>query len=601
MDITFIIIELALMILLFTMAGVSQKRPNNKFRILYAAPSFIIILLLMFNGFDVHHIGIYIAAALQLLCLYLELGKVRQKQILAVISAIIIVANLVFISISSGYKKLPYLADFKEAFETMKAHYVLAEEKGIDWDVLYAKYKPIFKEVDKTQDHVENYKAWQQFTGEFYDGHVAYLGASEGLSRDAICKAYGNDYGLSIARLTSGEYVAINVEGYDNSYMISSETHDDIGMYTVKKKFMPEGADAARLTLKNAGIKNGTVITKWNGKPVEEYFGEVTYYIDQYPVRENEEFYLPMYVAGIGKNMDYGDTFIPGEEINDKSGNVIKENPSADITFLDDDGNEKTVEAPNLGIYAARLIDTKEKIDNGVKITNLDWQEINDDTAMIRISSMAYDQESYDGSDFTMVSDEMREKVLSLKEAGVKNIILDLRSNGGGNPYFVEAIAQIFAPKGEHLTYYNAVINEATATYERDANGKYKKGEPSKFEGEDLWHDGHIILLVNAMCVSAGDDMTYIMGSLPNVKVMGFTSSNSSCQAVTGVNMEAGQIQFSAVPNLLEDGEIAIDTYTDHVGRTPFDEKIPFTKEAINAIFDKGQDYLMDYVTESLK
>ena len=214
---------------------------------------------------------------------------------------------------------------------------------------------------------------------------------------------------------------------------------------------------------------------------------------------------------------------------------------------------------------------------------------------------MAYDQESYSGSDFTMVSDEMREKVLSLKEAGVKNIIFDLRSNGGGNPYFVEAIAQIFAPKGEHLTYYNAVINEATATYERDANGKYKKGVPSKFEGEDLWHDGHIILLVNAMCVSAGDDMTYIMGSFPNVKVMGFTSSNSSCQAVTGVNMEAGQIQFSAVPNLLEDGEIAIDTYTDHVGRTPFDEKIPFTKEAINAIFDKGQDYLMDYVTESLK
>ena len=255
--------------------------------------------------------------------------------------------------------------------------------------------------------------------------------ASEGLSRDAFCKAYGNDYGLSIARLTSGEYVAINVEGYDNSYSISSDIKDDVGMYTVKNKFMPEGADADRLTLKNAGIKNGTVITKWNGKPVEEYFDDVTYYIDQYPVRENEEFYLPMYVAGIGKDMEYGDTFIPGEDIKDRSGNVIKDNPTVDITFIDDAGNEKTVEAPNLGIYAARLFDTKERIDHGVKITNLDWQEISSDTYMIRISSMAYDQESYEGSDFTMVSDEMREKVLSLKEAGVKNIIFDLRSNGG--------------------------------------------------------------------------------------------------------------------------------------------------------------------------
>ena len=101
------------------------------------------------------------------------------------------------------------------------------------------------------------------------------------------------------------------------------------------------------------------------------------------------------------------------------------------------------------------------------------------------------------------------------------------------------------------------------------------------------------------MCVSAGDDMTYIMGDMPNVTVMGFTRSNSSCQAITGINMEAGQIQFSAVPNLLENGEIAIDTYTDHVGRTPFDEKIPFTQEAVTAIFDEGEDYLLDYVADS--
>ena len=124
-------------------------------------------------------------------------------------------------------------------------------------------------------------------------------------------------------------------------------------------------------------------------------------------------------------------------------------------------------------------------------------------------------------------------------------------------------------------------------------------GVPSAYEGEDLWHDGKVILLVNAKCVSAGDDMTYIMGSLPNVKVMGFTRSNSSCQAVTGVGLEEGEISFSAVPTLFPDGEIAIDTYSDHVGRTPFDEKIPFDQEAIDAIFDKGEDYLLDYVAKS--
>ena len=596
MDLSFTLIELALMILLFIVAKVSVRHASNKWRLLYAAPTFFAIAMVVFDGFDYHHIGIFIAAALQLLCLFMEFGKVKQKQLIAVASALMIVANLVYISLSPGYHRMPFYSDFEKAFNTMKDHYVLAEEKGIDWDKLYAKYEPVFKEIDKSQNHIENYKAWARFTGEFYDGHVVYSGASEGLTRDALCRAYGNDYGLSIGRLSSGEYVAMNVEGYDNSYSINSTDKDDIGLYSVKDNFKPDNADEERLSLKNAGIKNGTVITKWNGKPVEDILAEVDYYLNQYPDRENERFYIPIYASGIGRDLNYGDTFVPGEEILSESGEKISGDVSVDITFVGEDGKEHTVTAPNLGIYAPRMYDTMEKIDKGVNITNLEWQEVDDDTYMIRLSQMAYDQESYEGADFGMVSDEVREKVQSLKEAGVKNIIFDLRSNGGGNPFFVEAIAQIFAPKGEHVTYYNAVINEKNATYERDENGKYKMGVPSTFEGEDLWHDGKIILLVNSMCVSAGDDMVYIMGDFPNVKVMGLTSSNSSCQAVTGVNLEEGQIQFSAVPNLCPDGTIAVDTFTDHVGRTPFDEKIPFDERVVTAIFDDGEDYLLNYV-----
>lgn len=599
MDLGFLLIELALMVILFIIARLSFKRPNNKFRLLYAAPTFIAIIFVLFSGFDVHHIGIYFAAALQLICLYLENDKVKQKRIVAVSSAALLIVELVIISVAPTYHRMAYYKDFEKAYSIMKSHYVLAEEKDIDWDELHAKYKPVFKEVDRTQNHIEDYKAWAQFLGEFYDGHVSFAMASDGLAIDAICRAYGNDYGLSLARLTTGEYVAVNVEGYDNSYSINSSDKDEIGMYTEKENFMPESADSDRLTLKNAGIKNGTVITKWNGIPVEEYMDDINYYMTQYPVRENEEFYIPMYVAGIGRDMNYGDTYVPGEDNTNKSGNKITSNPSVDITFIDDNGDEKTVTAPNLGIYAPRMYDTMNKIDKGVNITNLEWQKINDDTYMIRISEMAYDTATYEGSDFTEVSDKLRGEVLALKEAGVKNIIFDMRSNSGGNPYFVEAIAQLFAPEGEHLTYYNAVINEDTATYERDETGHYTMGTPSKYQGEDLWHDGNVILLVNAMCVSAGDDMTYMMGDFPNVKVMGLTRSNSSCQAVTGVKMETGLLMFSAVPNLLPDGEIAIDTYSDHVGRTPFDEKIPFDQNAVTGIFDNGEDYLLDYAAKS--
>ena len=63
--------------------------------------------------------------------------------------------------------------------------------------------------------------------------------------------------------------------------------------------------------------------------------------------------------------------------------------------------------------------------------------------------------------------------------------------------------------------------------------------------------------------------------------------------------LSSGSISFSAVPNLLPSGEVAIDTYTDHVGRTPFDEKIPMTRELISGIFDKGDDYILKYAVDS--
>ena len=207
-------------------------------------------------------------------------------------------------------------------------------------------------------------------------------------------------------------------------------------------------------------------------------------------------------------------------------------------------------------------------------MTNLTWESLNDDTVMLRIYAMAYDSNTYEGADYSEMTDKLREEILAYKEAGFKNIVFDLRSNSGGSPFMVQGIAQLFAPEGEHTTYYAAKINEDTATFERGADGKYiKEDEMITYQGEDLWHDGQIILLVNAQTVSAGDDMVYMMGDYPNVKVMGTTKSNNSCQAVQGMEISTGQFSFSVVPNLTEDGDIAIDTLTDHEARVPFDDR----------------------------
>ena len=570
MDITFVFIELGLSLLILLLAGKIKGYPSNKWRILYFAPIFIAVLFSFMVDFSFISVFVYLAAAVFLGWYYTEDLMIRR--VIAVVAVLITGALALYLLTDPDYKTKNYYSDFNNGFDNMKAHYVLDKEKGIDWDELYAKYEPRFKDVQDRQDSAMNYRVWQEFVGEFYDGHVSYAMKDDDDMRDAFCKVYGNDYGLSLIRLSSGEYAAVNVEGCGNSFAIDKDA-DSLGLGEIKDRYIIKDAD--RSVLSNAGIKNGTIITKWDGKPIDDYLDDITFTLFACPDRDNEAFYKPLYVAGIG-----------GETV--------------DITFIDEGGNEKQVTAPKLGAYFPRLYDTIEKIDGGVKVTNLSWQEINENTALIRIDEMAYDSKTYEGTDYKAMTDKLRSEVEELKAKGIKTLIFDLRQNSGGSPYMVEGVAGLFAPEGEHISYYSAVINEDTASFDRGPDGKYIKNKELKYTGEDLWHDGKIVLLVNGETVSAGDDMTYMMGEYPNVTVVGFTSSNSSCQAVGSVSLDEGNLTFSAVPNLDNDGNVAIDTFTDHKGRVPFDEYIPFSSEAVTAIFDNGTDYQLDYVIKEL-
>lgn len=570
MDKTFVLIELALYLLIFFLAGKIKSYPSNKWRLLYIAPMFVAVIFSFLVDFNFISIGVYIACVVFTGWYYTE--NVRFRRVMAAVAILITGALAAYLLTDPDYKTQNYYSDFKSAFENMKSHYVLDKEKGIDWDELYSKYEPRFKEVQDRQDSTMNYKVWMEFVGEFYDGHVGYAMKNDDDMRKAFCEAYGNDYGLSLIRLSSGEYAAVNVEGCGESFSIGSDK-DPIDLREIKDKYIVKDAD--RNTISEAGIKNGTIITKWDGKPIDDYLEDVRFSLFASPDRENEDFYKPLYVAGMG-----------GE--------------SVEITFLDDNGEEKTVTAPKLGPYISRLYDTIVKIDGGIEITNLEWHEVNEDTALIRISEMAYDSNSYEGTDYAEMTRKLRDEIEELRSKGVKNIIFDLRQNSGGSPYMVEGVAGLFAPVGEHTSYYSAVIDEDTACFNRGSDGKYIKNKELTYMGEDLWHDGKIILLVNGETVSAGDDMTYMMGDYPNVTVAGFTKTNSSCQAVGSIKMQEGELSFSAVPNLDPDGNVAIDTFTDHVGRVPFDEKIPFTEEVIAAIFDRGEDYQIDYVVKNL-
>ena len=569
MDVIFVIIELILMIGLFVLIGIDGKRPLSKMRLLYLAPFLVAVLCATRMPGEWTLVGAYFGTVLVIGCLFVT--KVLSKRILTVISAGLILVSFGLCMLSSTYRRADYLKGFEHGFSVMKEHYVLTEEKGIDWNQLYATYYPKFAEAEAKHDSVLNQKYWMQFAEEFHDGHVGFFNESDSRMIRNLLELMGNDYGLSFVRGSDGTFLAANVEGSEGCMSVLEPGKD----YSDAEEYLSESVEEDRLTLWNAGLRNGCVITSWDGKSVEEVMGEVEVIMSNCPDLENDRFFRTMYAAGIG-----------GESVT--------------ITFLDENGNEKSVTAPRLGAYLPRLASTMEKIDEGVMESNLGWRELSSDTVLLRIYSMSYDLETYDGADYTEMTDELREQVLALKESGYKNIIIDLRRNSGGSPFMVMGVAKLFAPLGHHVDCYSVVINEKTACFERGEDGKYVKDKALAYDGEDLWNHGRILLLVNGETVSAGDEMTYLMSQYPNVTIMGYTKSNSSCQAVTQVSVGEGALSFSAVPNIDENGDAFIDALADRKGRVPIDIVVPVDRDMVTEIFDRGEDHLLQEAMKEL-
>lgn len=452
-----------------------------------------------------------------------------------------------------------YLDDFEKGFTDMQRHYVLAEHKGIDWDALYAKYQPQFAEIDKSQDAGVNYLAWAAFCGEFYDGHVNFMPSDGDAAEKSARAALGNDYGLVIMRCTDGSFAAVNADE----------------------------------SLQKYGIANGTVITAWNGKSPDDVqksspmYGAAVLTISPEkraelggePDADNNIFWSASLAAGIG-----------GETVS--------------VQYLDENGDRQTAELPKIGDYADRLFAAVRTIQQGVNIGNLQWQRLDDTTVCLRIKGMFYDTKSYqssaDDANAEMVG-EIRQTLMQYRESGVRDLVIDLRSNSGGSGSLVRDLVSVLAPEGEYFYTANGLWDDEHHTWATDEKGRYMAERVFTVRGEQLLGDGHITVLVNSESVSAADHMVHLMRGMEHVTVMGFTEPNGSGQATGGTVLESGTLIFSNCVMLDENGEIYVDSGTDHQSGNGLDVQIPFDQAAIRALFDEGKDYVLEWAMRNDK
>ncbi|MCQ2469081.1 MAG: S41 family peptidase [Ruminococcus sp.] len=545
-DIILVVLELIMCIVLGYISRIAEKSPSSKWKLLYLLPVVICLLMSEISVIDICLSGVYIGVFLLASGFFCEKRSFRVRN--SVISAVCIIAAVPICMFSSLYHKEDYSGDFQKGFDIMKRRYVLTEHKEIDWDKLYDKYMPQFRKAEKDRDKVENTILWNCFCAEFHDGHVSFSPLKDETIEKACSRASGSDYGIVIVRLSDGRFIA---------------------------------ADADE-TLEKLGIHRYTEIKSWDGMPPDEADKKSRFYeMNSYADIDNEKFYEGLFCGGTG-----GD--------------------SVEVEFVNDDGQTEKAVLPKLeGSYYDRAYKVMEKIDCNIRAGSFTFTKMNDTAACLRISMMMYDTETQkldDEAAYRKMKNEIKTQVEKLQAEGIKDIIIDIRNNGGGSGQLVKAVASCFAPEGEHYYVTDAKWDTEQQIFSKDKDGKYIPDGDVTLKGENiLGDDGRVVLLVNSYSGSASDHLTMVMREFENTTVMGFTQPNGSAQGVSGIDLKYGSLSCSSSVMLDRNGDIFIDSGTERQASDDIDIIIPFDEKAAHAIFDDDKDYVMDYALEYLK
>ncbi len=526
---------------LWYMAGHADRVKNSKWRLLWLIPMASCFLIVYVAGVEKLLIPAYIGAVI--LGAGFFIPKIKTRRAASGLSWVLVLISLPLCLFNKAYRSVDYVSDFKDGFESMKAHYVLTEHKQVNWDALYEKYLPEFKAANKAHDKVANEIAWYKFCAEFHDGHVNF-GSDEKTRDAAYSRLSGIDHGLVICTLSDGRTVAAEVDS----------------------------------SLNALGIHNGTEIISWNGmKPAEADELNEMKQLFSFADADNQKFFEGTFAAGTG-----GD--------------------SVEAVIKDDSGNIKTVVLDKISDnYYNRAKEVYDKLLKGMNVGHMTLTKINDTTVCLRIKTMNFDSIS-EKDKHKKMKDELREQILDAKKEGVRDIIIDIRENNGGSGTMVKAIGELFAPKGEYYYVSDAYFDHDKKCYVKESDGKWKVAGDVYVDGENiLGDDGRIILLVGSHSVSAADHLTKLMSGFENTTVMGFTGPLGSAQGVSPIKLKSGMFSYSSSLMLNKDGTVYIDCGTDYNADDDAEVIVPFDEKAFREIFDEDNDYLMDTAVKYLE
>ena len=171
-----------------------------------------------------------------------------------------------------NYSRMSMTESYKAVINDMKTYYPLSGWKGIDYEKINSEIYPMVEEAEKNNDYVLFSHALDRLTYLIPDGHVGYMPTQDSeQSAKLFDEMMKNNY--------YGFVMFTNDDGKTRAFAVDEES------------------DAYK-----SGIHSGTVITEWDGKNITQALAETKDYIfyDNYAVKENEDFILPLCLSGIG-------------------------------------------------------------------------------------------------------------------------------------------------------------------------------------------------------------------------------------------------------------------------------------------------------------
>lgn len=537
-----LIVIIAIIITILLGAALRIKKvPNAKWKFIYVIPIIFCIIHFAVSNRNIFMYPVYFAAVLELVLLLL-----CKKKVIAVILSVLSIAFAVSLPIltlltkANCYASLGYADAFTAFHNDMKEHYALQDWKETDFDTKYAEYIGLFEEAEKSHDKTAYVSAMLSYLASYQDGHVQLgdmyevfgLGSTRNI-QNIYAQIYKNYYGMTLLQLDSGEYVAANVE---------------------------KGSCA-----ETAGIKNGMVVTKWNGLGIKEQLSKMENLIpvncSRFADTENMERFKPFLLSCMGDE-------------------------KLELEFLDEEGNTKEVTLTSMGNGYKYLYQTiglflqKEALEED----ELSYCTLENDIGYLQINGM--------GNDFEAIRSQIEDYIDRMKEEQISSLIIDVRNNSGGEDEAGVILAEQFS--SEDMFYLKETTYDVTS-------GKYIERRTLKMNAKAAI-DIPIYLLVNSNCISAGEGFVYNMAKLDNVTIVGIQGTNGSFGTVDGiVVMPEGMLgAYPSIACLDENGEIMIDSKYHGIGGIKPEMVIPVNQEAASAIFSKDYDYELEYLCSKI-